>query len=97
MSNNFELFDDLDQAGYDEEALKDTLFADGFEDAFIGLGQQFNKLIAVYDRNKCIEILLRRDGMTLEEAEEFFDFNVTGAYVGEHTPIFVTLLKRNGN
>lgn len=27
--------------------------------------------------------------MTFEEAEEFFDFNVEGAYMGEKTPIWV--------
>jgi hypothetical protein len=27
--------------------------------------------------------------MTLEEAGEFFDYNVTGAYVGEFTPSFI--------
>ena len=27
--------------------------------------------------------------MTYEEAIEYFDFNVTGAYVGKNTPIFV--------
>ena len=27
--------------------------------------------------------------MTKEDAEEFFDFNVEGAYMGEKTPIWV--------
>ena len=44
--------------------------------------------LAVYDRQKCIEILMERDGMTDEEAVEYFDYNVTGAWVGENTPIF---------
>ena len=33
----------------------------------------------------------KRDGMTQEEALEFFEFNVVGAWVGEQTPIFVCL------
>ena len=66
----------------------DILLADGFEDALIGVGQQFNKTLAVYDRQKCIEILMERDGMTDEQAVEYFDYNVTGAWVGENTPIF---------
>ena len=65
------------------------LLADGFEEAFIGSGTQFNKEVAVYDRDKCIEILSK--DMTIDEAEEYFDFNVTGAYVGEETPVFVTI------
>jgi len=27
--------------------------------------------------------------MTHEEAMEYFDFNVVGSYVGEHTPAFI--------
>jgi len=36
-----------------------------------------------------IGILMDRDGMSEDDAVEFFDFNVLGAYVGERTPIFV--------
>jgi hypothetical protein len=63
--------------------------ADGFEDAFIGIARQFGKPIAVYDREKCIDILVNRDGMSHEEAEEYFQFNVEGAWVGENTPAFL--------
>jgi hypothetical protein len=31
------------------------------------------------------------DGMSQEEAEEYFSFNVEGAWVGENTPLFATL------
>lgn len=67
------------------------LNADGFEDALIGFAwpQATGAKCAVYDRNKCIEILMDRDGMTEEDANEYFDFNVAGAYVGEHTPFYV--------
>jgi hypothetical protein len=68
---------------------KETLHADGFEDAFVGYGIRFNHTIAIYDWEACIGILMTRDGMTREDAEEYMDFNVTGAYVGEYTPIFL--------
>jgi hypothetical protein len=70
----------------------EALLADGFEDALIGYVEIFNKVVAAYDRDKCIEILMRRDGMDNEDAIEFFDFNVVGAYVGEYAPAFLTLL-----
>lgn len=70
-----------------------TLLADGFEDAFVGMAQQFNKYFAIYDRAKCIQILIERDGMTHEDAEEFFEFNTQGAWVGETTPAFLTQMK----
>jgi len=65
------------------------LHADGFEEALLGHAQQFNKEFAVYDRDMCIKILAR--DMPLDEAEEFFEYNVIGAYVGEFTPAFLTL------
>ena len=69
--------------------MSEELYADGFEDAIIGVGRQFNMDVVVYDEDKCLEILVLRDQMTPEEAEEFFEFNVVGAYVGDHTPIYV--------
>jgi len=66
---------------YDEEILK----ADGFDDAVIGIDQNTMRLI--YSVRKCIEILVLQ-GMSLEEAIEYFDFNTKGSYVGEKTPIW---------
>ena len=67
------------------------LQADGFDDAILGV--VFDNMNAVprlaYSITKCLEVLMKRDGMTEEEALEFFDFNVQGAYMGEKTPIWV--------
>jgi hypothetical protein len=72
----------------DEEEI--TL-ADGFADAFLGIGRQFGKPIAVYSRRKCIEVLMR--DMDEEQAEEYFEFNLAGAWVGESTPIYLEELE----
>ena len=32
--------------------------------------------------------------MSYDEAKEFIDFNIEGAYIGEDTPILVNLLTR---
>lgn len=72
---------------------ENILLADGFEDAFIGVGRQFNTPFAIYDRGFCIDILM--EDMSNEEAEEFFEYNVQGAYAGESTPVFVEMLKFN--
>jgi hypothetical protein len=72
----------------------DALLADGYEDALIGTATQFNTTVALYDRDICIRILMERDGMSQEEAEDFFTFNVIGAWVGPMTPIFVTFFER---
>ena len=65
------------------------LKADGFDETIIGVGSRYGQAdIIAYDVNKCIKILMDQ-GMTDEEAMEFFEFNVVGAWVGEETPIFV--------
>ena len=66
------------------------LLADGLEHAFIGLVMRFNVLdpIACYDVDEVIAGYIR-EGMTEEEAVEFFEFNVIGAWVGERTPCFI--------
>jgi hypothetical protein len=69
---------------------EDVLYADGFEEAFIGYSWRFSDgPLATYDRDKCIDILARE--MEPEEAIEFFEFNTLGAWVGEWTPVFVSL------
>lgn len=67
------------------------LSADGFEDAIIGVvcDKVTGAYRLAYSRVECINILIKRDGMTEEEAEEYFDFNVEGAYMGEKTPVWV--------
>ncbi len=72
-----------------EETYQDIplLFADGFDKAIVGVSQQFNSLSVAYDKSKCIEIL--KNDMSEDEAIEYFEYNVAGAYVGEHTPSFI--------
>lgn len=76
---------------YLAEINEEFLFADGFDDAIIGYGERCGLSVVLYDARICIEILMDRDGMTDEEAEEFFNYNVLGSYVGEMTPIFCFL------
>jgi len=71
------------------EIYDEALLADGFEEALIGFGHQFTHPVAIYDVSKCINILVERDGMSYEIAEEYMTFNVLGAYVGDSTPIFL--------
>lgn len=65
---------------------------DGLDKALIGRsciwdssGRQEDRLI--YSGEKIVAILIARDGMTPEEALEYIEFNIEGAYVGEQTPI----------
>jgi len=56
-----------------------------YEQAIIG--QDDASLRVVYSANKIIEIL--SEDMTHEEAEEFYEYNILGAYMGDMTPIYV--------
>ncbi len=68
----------------------ELLCADGFEEAFIGVGRRCSRPdVAVYDVSAMIQVLIARDGMSPLEAVEYLEFNVVGAWVGERTPIYV--------
>lgn len=69
----------------------EILIADGFDSAVIGIANDTanDRLRLVYSIPKCIKILIKRDGMTIEQAEEYFEYNVQGAFMGEGTPIWV--------
>jgi hypothetical protein len=69
---------------YEDETF---LKADGFDEAIIGVCEDFNAPVRlIYSVTKCIEILMR--DMSEEDAMEHFNFNVSGGYVGEKTPIW---------
>lgn len=72
---------------------EDILLADGFEKALIGYVRIFSNTVALYDEEKCIAVLMDRGEMTEEQAREYFEFNVVGAWVGDKTPAFATVLK----
>lgn len=81
----------LEDYGEDAETM---LFADGFDDAIVGVGNVFGgKLCAIYDTDLVLKQCMK-DGMRYDEALEYFDFNIAGAYVGEQTPIFIHKIER---
>lgn len=70
-----------------QAGVKTYLTADGFEKAFLRFARNAEgRLVTCYSRRRCVRILMQ--WMTEEEAEEYFDFNVAGAYVGPMTPLF---------
>ena len=48
--------------------------------------------VVLYNKNKCIDIMIKRDGMTEEEAIEFYYYNIVGAHMGDYTPCFAEIL-----
>lgn len=73
------------------EALEiDTIvFVTGYDECILGIATSFGgEYVLVYSTNKIIE-KLEADGMTTEEAWEFFDFNILGAYIAKGMPYFL--------
>ena len=73
------------------EISPETLLAEGFDDALVGIVRQFTHTMALYDYEKCVEVLIERDGMDYESAVEFMEVNVVGAWVGHNTPAFTVI------
>ena len=62
---------------------------DGYDDCYLGVGESYGENPAlIYDYEKIIE-RLKQDGMSKEEAQEYFEFNILGSYLGEKMPIFL--------
>jgi hypothetical protein len=64
-----------------------ALLPDGYDSCIIGFCPKSERL--VYSREKMIDLLVKRDGMSDTTAIEFLEFNTWRAYAGEHTPIYV--------
>jgi hypothetical protein len=59
--------------------------------AILGVVTRIDGFEAVcYDENKVVRLLMTHDGMTEEEAIEYMEFNMKGAWVGETTPVFLS-------
>lgn len=75
---------------YLESIGESTLLADGFDEALIGFSQRMNEpMLAVYSYEKMVQVLMDNDDLSYDDAVEYVDFNVVGAWVGEQTPIIV--------
>jgi hypothetical protein len=70
---------------------EDTLMIDDLDDALIGVCMTWhgNMMVerAIYSGELIVDRLVETSDMTEEEAIEYIDFNIIGAYVGETTPI----------
>ena len=64
---------------------EEILLADGFDKAIIGVSN--NDMRVIYSKSLCIDIIMSQ-GMDEDEALEYFEYNVSGAYIGEKTPIW---------
>ena len=66
----------------------EILFADGYDSAIEGVVWDGKRTRVVYRTESILSILMDQ-GMTYDEASEFFDFNVAGSYMGVYTPLYL--------
>ena len=58
---------------------------DGYDSAVIGLDER--RMLLIYSANKILKAL--REDMDQEDALDFFEYNIKGAYMGPQTPIIM--------
>ena len=64
--------------------------ADGFDEAIVGSITSYGRGETVlYSTQKILEIMMERDGMTEEDAIDFFNYNILGSYNGNGMPAFL--------
>lgn len=68
---------------------EDARLMDGYDDCILGVCERFGQepLIA-YDFEKVIS-KLQTDGLSYDDAVEWFYYNQIGAWVGDRTPVFI--------
>ena len=66
--------------------MSDILKIDGFDNAIIGVQEGIQPRL-VYDLWKIVDVLKKE--MSEEDALDYIAYNITGAYVGESTPVIV--------
>tara|TARA_R110000803_G_scaffold75688_1_gene140053 strand:+ start:1086 stop:1349 length:264 start_codon:yes stop_codon:yes gene_type:complete len=75
---------------YIDENAEGAVILSDLDDAIIGVVEEFgNGPRILYSTEKIIQILIDRDGMSEEEAVEYYGFNIVGMFAGEQNPVFL--------
>lgn len=67
--------------------LETAIVLDGLDEAILGYDGDLFKLI--YSVDKILEILQEDQGMTYDEAVDYYCYNIECLYAGEQTPILM--------
>ena len=74
---------------YIESNWPDSLLANGYNSAIIGVSGGNDSGRVAYSMSKMVEIAARELAVDWDEALDWLEYNTFGAYVGEYTPIYV--------
>jgi hypothetical protein len=76
----------------DEACDEELLFLRGYDDCIIGVMERFGmESIVCYDYDKFIQQMIT-EGMSEEEAVEWYGYNTIGAWHGDKTPCFLRVI-----
>lgn len=66
----------------------EMLIVDGYDDCIVGVAERCGQQpLLVYDEDLMIQVL--QEDMSYEDAVDFFNFNIAGAWMGDGTPLFL--------
>ena len=72
------------------EFAEGAVILDGLDDAIIGIVEEFgNGPRILYSKNKVLQILEERDGMSPIDAVEFYEYNILGLFASDQNPVFL--------
>ena len=87
---NVRLIKDIIVSEYPEVA-----FAEGFDDAIMGVVERYGmEPVVLYDKEKCLELLVKGGIDDVDDANEHFCYNVIGSWIGDNTPCFATIINK---
>jgi len=69
----------------------EAILIDGLDKAIIGMARRVGMEVVAYDYDKCVEVLMEREDWDREDAIDWMEYNVVGAFMGACTPVFVDL------
>ncbi len=72
-----------------DEFAEDAVVFEGCDEAIVGYASRINlEPVVVYSYNSLVAVFVKQ-GMSEDEAIEWVDYNIVGAWVGERTPIIL--------
>ena len=74
---------------YIESNYPDSLLANGYDTAIIGVTAGNDSGRVVYSVKKMVEVCMKELSVDADEAIEWLEYNTFGAFVGDYTPIYL--------
>ncbi len=75
----------------------DSLLANGYDTAIIGVAGGFDSGRVAYSVSRMIEIAANDLSVDYDEALEWLEYNTFGAYIGSNTPIYIDRMEKKND